>query len=152
MGCLIYQTSPFLLSIWMINKACKISTLLGPWEGAAFDMMRALPFPLTPHDNLSPSLHLTFANIFPDIMRPPGVERWKGFWVMPFPFLMFLPEYLVEYLIPALFLWCIWQHNILWLHLLCLCTRRKNIFLQQDYEIIYITTKYSGIKIGFSAY
>lgn len=23
-----------------------------------------------------------------DIMRPPGAERWKGFWVMPFPFLM----------------------------------------------------------------
>ena len=41
-----------------------------------------------PHQSTAHSAFDFYKCLPPDIMRPPGVERWKGLWVMPFPFLM----------------------------------------------------------------
>lgn len=84
---------PLLTGVWRINKACKISTLLDSWEGAVSDSREFFlspPLPMTIYSPLCIWL-LQISSLWYN--ETPWAERWKGFWVMPFPFfLLLLPE------------------------------------------------------------
>lgn len=66
--------------------------------------------PLTIYDPLYTQLLLKPSHRYKEV---PGVERWKGSGWMPFLLAAFLSECHVEDLIVTLFLWCMWQYNIL---------------------------------------
>lgn len=93
-----------------INKACKISTSPSPWEGAASDTWAFF---------FSPPSYSPFCIWLLQIPSPRYNEAprgWKVNRVLSDAISFsdaFLPECHVEGLIPTLFLWCIWQYNIL---------------------------------------
>lgn len=102
--------------------------LLTWWE-----LFLSLPFPMTIYSPVCIWL-LPIPSLWYN-EGPWGLKGERGSESCHFLFWCLFPEYFVEYLIPALFLWCIWQHNIRWLHLLCLCTRRKNILYRKTMKL-----------------
>lgn len=101
-------------SIWRISKAYKITTLFGPWEGAAsgsWEFLLSLPLPMTIYSPLCIWL-LQISSL--RYNETPWRWKVKGVLSNAISFSdAFFPECHVEDLIPTLFLWCIWQYNIL---------------------------------------